>query len=165
MTDGPRAEAPKMFGTPAPTPPDELLPWSWAQSRLESARNIWLATVRPNGRPNTRPVWGTWTADGFAFSTGGRAGADLAANPACAVHLEDGWECVIIVEGQAEIVGDRREREAFCLAYNEKYDWSAHATDTGVGDDSGAAGPMLLVRPEVAYGWLANLARATRWRW
>lgn len=160
----PRAEAPSMFGAPPSTPTDDLLPWSWAVERLTTSRNFWLTTVRAGGGPNARPVWGTWSEVGFSFSTGGRAAANVAGNPACTVHLEDGWEC-LIVEGRAEVVTDPTARELFCAAYNAKYDWSLHLTPAGVGDDDGADGPMLLVRPEVAYGWLGNLLRATRWRW
>jgi hypothetical protein len=143
---------------------DDLLPWAWAAERLTTARNFWLTTVRADGRPNARPVWGTWDEHGFSFSTGGRAGADVVNNPACTVHLEDGWECVI-VEGRAEIVTDPNVREEFCIAYNHKYDWSLHLTRAGVGDDAGAEGPLLRIQPEVAYGWPGDLARATRWRW
>ena len=162
--DEPRAQAPSMFGEPPSTPPADLLPWSWAAERLAKARNVWLISVRADRQPNARPVWGIWNEDRFSFSTGGRAGADLATNPACTVHLEDGWECVI-VEGRAEVVTDPTARQAFCVAYNDKYDWSLHLTADGVGDDDGADGPMILIRPEIAYGWLSNLARATRWRW
>jgi hypothetical protein len=153
-----------MFGAPPSTRADELLPWSWAVDRLAGARNFWLTTVRPWCVPNARPVWGIWGEVGFSFSTGGRAARDLAANPACTVHLEDGWECVI-VEGRADIITDPEVRETFCVAYNNKYDWSLHLTEAGVGDDEGADGPMFLVRPERAYGWPGNIARATRWRW
>lgn len=29
-----------------------LLPWSWAESRLASSREYWIAMVRPDGRPH-----------------------------------------------------------------------------------------------------------------
>src|SRR5207249_5591723 len=32
--------------------------WSDAVARLESARNYWVATTRPDCRPHTMPVWG-----------------------------------------------------------------------------------------------------------
>src|SRR5439155_12821608 len=43
--------------------------WSDAAARLESARNYWVATTRPDGRPHTMPVWGLWLDDAVVFST------------------------------------------------------------------------------------------------
>jgi hypothetical protein len=37
-----------------------LLPWSWALERLRNARNYWLTTVWPDGRPHVMPVWAVW---------------------------------------------------------------------------------------------------------
>jgi hypothetical protein len=41
----PTAAPPVMYGAPAP--PGELLPWSWAEQQLVTARNYWIATTRP----------------------------------------------------------------------------------------------------------------------
>ena len=82
-------------------PPGELLPWSWAQQRLEAARAFWIATSRPDGRPHCRPMWGVWLADGWRFSTGSLARHNLVANPQITVHLDSGTE-VVIVEGAAK---------------------------------------------------------------
>jgi len=78
-----------------------LLPWSWAQQRLEAARAFWIATSRPDGRPHCRPMWGVWLADGWRFSTGSLARHNLVANPQITVHLDSGTE-VVIVEGAAK---------------------------------------------------------------
>ena len=52
----PRAGRPQMpsgYGINRST--DEgLLPWSWVQERLTTARNYWIATARPDGRPHDR---------------------------------------------------------------------------------------------------------------
>lgn len=37
---------------PFPTGPEEMLPWAPALERLATARNYWLATTRPDGRPH-----------------------------------------------------------------------------------------------------------------
>jgi hypothetical protein len=47
-----------------------LLPWSWAQERLETSRNYWISTTRPDGRPHTTPIWGVWWENCFYFSAG-----------------------------------------------------------------------------------------------
>ena len=59
--------------------------WSWAVERLTSSRNYFAATVRPDGRPHSMPVWGVWLDDAFWFNTGGesRKAKNLAANAHC----------------------------------------------------------------------------------
>jgi hypothetical protein len=52
---------------------------------------------------------------------------------------------------------------AFLAADNTKYDWDTVATDVGVADSSGAAGPAYRVRPRVVFGWDTDLRTATRW--
>lgn len=57
-------------------PADEgtgLLPWSWAQQRLSSSVNYWLASVWPDGRPHVMAVWGVWDGLLLWFSSGGRS--------------------------------------------------------------------------------------------
>jgi len=156
----PTATPPTMFGTPAP--PGELLPWSWAQQRLVAARTYWIATTRLDGRPHSRPVWGVWLPGGFWFSTGSLARHNLSANPHITVHLESGTE-VVIVEAVAAAVTGADRLQAFLAAYNAKYGWHAFATDDGVADSSGAAGPAYRLRPQVVFGWDTDLRTATRW--
>ncbi len=156
----PTAAPPVMFGVPAR--PGELLAWSWAQRRLVAARTYWIATTCPDGRPHCRPVWGVWLADGFWFSTGSLARHNLVANPQITVHLDGGTEVVIVDGVAAAVVGADRLR-AFLADYNTKYDWDAVATDAGVADSSGAAGPAYRVRPRVVFGWDTDLRTATRW--
>jgi hypothetical protein len=152
----PTAAPPVLYGA------GELLPWSWAEQRLLAARNYWIATTRPDGRPHCRPVWGVWLADGFWFSTGSLARHNLAANPQITVHLESGDQ-VVIVEGVAAAVTGAGRLQAFLAAYNPKYDWDAAATDDGVTDSAGAAGPAYRVRPRVVFGWDADMRAPTRW--
>ncbi len=47
-----------------------LLAWDWAVERLTKARNYWVATTCPDGRPHCVPVWGVWLDDAFYFSSG-----------------------------------------------------------------------------------------------
>src|SRR4030042_4304618 len=46
-----------------------LLPWEWAQERLEKSHNYWVATTRPDSRPHATAVWGIWWQNAFWFST------------------------------------------------------------------------------------------------
>lgn len=151
---------PVLFGLPAPA--GELLPWSWAEQRLVAARNYWIVTVRPTGVPHARPVWGVWRTSTFWFSTGSLARHNLAANPEITVHLESGDE-VVIMEGTARRVAGAELAPAL-PDYNAKYNWSARATEEGVTDDDGAAGPAYAVAPRVVFGWEADFDHPTRWQ-
>ncbi|MEH1128172.1 pyridoxamine 5'-phosphate oxidase family protein [Micromonospora sp. CPCC 206061] len=156
----PAAERPIMFGAPAP--PGDLLPWEWAERRLVAARNYWIASTRPGGRPHCRPVWGVWLAGGFWFSTGSLARHNLAAVPEISVHLESGDE-VVIVEGVAERVGGAERLGEFVVDYNAKYGWDMAPSLDGVADSSGASGPAYRVAPRVVFGWEPDMRAPTRW--
>ena len=123
------------------------LPWIWATERLTEARTYWIATTRPGGRPHSRPVWGIWLDDCFYFSTGSLAAENLATNPAITVHLESGSE-VVIMEGVAEPVSEVPLVERVVSVYNQKYHWDM--------DPNNLPGPFYAVRPQVAFGWLAD---------
>jgi hypothetical protein len=120
----------------------KTLPWSWALDRMCQCRNLWLTTVRPDGRPHMMPVWGLWLDDGFAFSTGAqsRKAKNIRANPNVAVATDDGAEALIIEGTVIEMPAS--SHAAFIQAYKHKYDWELTAD----------LGPFYLVRPQVAFG-------------
>jgi nitroimidazol reductase NimA-like FMN-containing flavoprotein (pyridoxamine 5'-phosphate oxidase superfamily) len=122
-----------------------LLPWSWATERLEQARNYWISTTRPDGRPHAMPVWGIWLDGTFFFGSGSDSAKsrNLAANPAVVVHLESGDETVI-VEGRAEPVLDDELERRIDEAYGPKYDWKPDESDST---------PWWAVQPRRAYAW------------
>jgi hypothetical protein len=141
---GPITDRPIMFGKAGLDP--VLLPWSWAVHRLATARNYWIASTRPDGRPHTRPVWGIWHADAVYFSTGSLAITNLAQNPNITVHLESGAE-VVIVESVAHTTDDVAELRPVALAYNAKYQWDL---------DPEHPDTWYVTRPQVAFGWIAD---------
>lgn len=150
-----------MYGEPAP--PGDLLPWDWARDRLERARDYWIGTVRPNGRPHSRPVWAVWLPDGLWFSTGSLARHNLATNPEITVNLGDADE-VVIVEGTALHVPDDEALRPMCEVYSAKYKYPISPIDGQVVDSSGTGGPAYLVRPRVIFGWDRRHTSPTRWR-
>ena len=104
-----------------------MVPWDEVERRLTAARNYWVSSTRPDGRPHAAPVWGLWLnvldiGSAFYFATDGQSvkGKNLAANPKVVVHLESGDE-VVVLEGSVEPVYDRRELAAFADAYQQKY--------------------------------------------
>jgi PPOX class probable F420-dependent enzyme len=145
------------YGLVAEKEGEGLLPWSWAVDRLTAARNYFIATTRPDGRPHVMVVWGLWLDDAFYFSTGrgSRKARNLAANPACVICPEDGEEAVL-VEGTAAELTDPAILEQFAHAYQQKYAW----------DVSGNREPVYVVRPRVVYGQIEKTftKSATRWQ-
>ncbi|MQY08222.1 pyridoxamine 5'-phosphate oxidase family protein [Actinomadura macrotermitis] len=125
-----------------------LLPWSWAVERLEAARNFWLSTVRPDGRPHAMPVWGAWDGERFWFSSSvpSRKLRNIRENPQVVVTTEAAEEPVVL-EGTAEIVTDARDLQRFIDLVNAKY-----ATGYGVDFLDPAVNATVAVRPQRAFG-------------
>jgi len=93
------------------------------RGRLAAARNLWVATVRPDGRPHLTPVW--YVVDGEAvlicISANSVKAANLRGNDRFACALEDG-NSPIIFEGRARFVEPPWPETAHG-AFKEKYDW------------------------------------------
>ncbi|MEQ7009433.1 pyridoxamine 5'-phosphate oxidase family protein [Actinopolymorpha sp. B17G11] len=158
----PEAAPPRMFGSVVPS---DLLPWGWAEERLTTALNYWVATASAAGRPHVRPVWGVWLDDSFVFAAGSPvAAANLAGNTEATVHLESSQD-VVIVEGAGERVVDGDELQRYVDANNHKYDYRAFVAGESVAAPGIAPGPAYRVRPRVVYGWEAELHNPTRWSW
>lgn len=154
------------YGVPADDP-DGLLPWSWAQERLVAARNYWLTTVDPGGRPHSMPVWGIWDADSerfwFSCDPGSFKARNLADNPWVVVAPEDTVD-VVSLEGTASLYGPN---EAIAVQVGTKYesDPDKQAELTGFFTET----PMYEVVPVKAFGVIERPddfgRRATRWMW
>ncbi len=81
-----------------------MLPWAWAEQRLTAARNYWVTSLWPDGRPHSMPVWGAWDGDVLWFSSSPRSrkARNLGADPRCVTT--DDAETPVVLEGSAEIV-------------------------------------------------------------
>ena len=93
-----------MQGYGVPKDSNGLIDWAWADERMRTARNYWIASTHPDGRPHVAPVWGFWI-DGvlyFGSDPASRKAKNIAANPNIVVHLESGAE-VVTLEGRAEL--------------------------------------------------------------
>lgn len=96
-----------------------------AAGRLDSARNIWLATVRPDGRPHLVPIWFVVAAGRWYICTGAESikARNLQANPRVALALEDGDQ-PFVVEGTARRV---TPSPAVVRKFKDKFDWDITA--------------------------------------
>lgn len=136
-----------------------LQAWSDIERQLVKAKNYWVATTRPDGRPHVMPVWGLWLQGVFYFSSdgGSRKARNIAASGRAVVHLESGDEAVI-VEGEAQRVMDRALFAKVDAAYTKKYRMGL----SGIPGDVG----VFAVRPKVVFAWREKdfPKSATRWR-
>jgi nitroimidazol reductase NimA-like FMN-containing flavoprotein (pyridoxamine 5'-phosphate oxidase superfamily) len=146
------------YGLPSTAPDPDRTSWEQARGLLGAARNYWLSTAGPSGRPHAMPVWGIWLDEAVLFSTGrnSRKGRDLTANPEVVIHLESGDD-VVILEGAVEEVTDPAVLARFADAYEVKYQFRPETADP---QDATYA-----VRPRVAFTWLERdfVESAARW--
>jgi Pyridoxamine 5'-phosphate oxidase len=160
----PKASRPHMPGYGLPKGTKGLLPWSWAEQRLEKSHNYWITTSRPDGSPHTMVVWGLWMDGTFLFSTGrqSRKARNLEQSKNCVVCNEQAHEAVI-VEGIAEETPDIALRREFLCRTERKYKFDMSGFEK---DILALKEPIFAVRPRVVFGLQEkkSLNTATRWK-
>jgi len=147
-----RPHLPRGYGIEKATgAPGARLPWSRVREWLAAARNYWVCTTRPDGRPHAKPVWGVWIEDQLLFSTHPETitARNLEANPALVAHLESGDQ-VAIVEGTAMRLDDRALLARFGETYQAKYDWPLRREDL---DPANPDAAYYALRPRVVLSW------------
>jgi hypothetical protein len=155
---------PDGYGVPEPT--DGLLTWDQVEQRLVAATQYWMATTRPDGRPHVVPRWGVWL-DGRLWYDGSPDTLhvrNLTANPSCVLHLEDGWECVI-VEGTSgpEAPPGLETGARIAAAIGHKYGPKGYSPDPDAWEGPGAGG-LLRFTPVKAMAWFDFPKDVTRFR-
>jgi nitroimidazol reductase NimA-like FMN-containing flavoprotein (pyridoxamine 5'-phosphate oxidase superfamily) len=156
-----------MNGSAAPTP------WDWVRGHLRrSTATYWLATVRPNGAPQVRPVLAVWVEGRLhvCMGPGTRKARNLARDARCVVTVEhEGLD--LVVEGTAVKVRDEDTLGRVAQAYDAIYGWQVTVRDGALDAAGGAgiAGPppydVYQVAPATAYGFGTDKPlAATRWR-
>lgn len=103
--------------------------------RLVESRNLWLATVRPDGRAHVAPVWFVYVENRIWIGTGlGSVRVrNLRHNPTASACLEDG-DAPVVAEGT--VVIHEVERPAMVVgAFRIKYRWDITIdVDSDVGE-------------------------------
>jgi nitroimidazol reductase NimA-like FMN-containing flavoprotein (pyridoxamine 5'-phosphate oxidase superfamily) len=91
------------------------------------ARNVWFATVRPDGRPHLVPIWFVIEGDRWyvCMQANSVKARNLKANPAVSLALEDG-EHPYVIEGQARAIATA---VSVAEKFKAKYDWDLAADD------------------------------------
>lgn len=156
-----RPKFPEGYGIPKDT--KGVLPWNWVEERMAKARNYWVGTTRPDGRPHARPVDGVWVEGALCF--GGapetRWVRNLEKNAAMTVHLGSETD-VVILEGTAEWVTDAKDPVVGPMLAESKRKYPEYY---GHGGGAPPFRPFWMLRPRVAYAWTLEKfpASATRW--
>jgi PPOX class probable F420-dependent enzyme len=100
-----------------------------ALERLGSSMAAWLTTVKPDGQPQSMPVWYVW--DGAEILVYGdhraRRNGNLATNPKVGFHLPDNGngQDIVAIEGEARVDHDHPgvpENSAYLAKYGEWID-------------------------------------------
>ena len=160
-----------------------LIPWEKVGARIDQGfaqapeeggpdrHTCWVTTVRPDGRPHSRPVGVLWLDDVFWFTSGPgtRKARNLAANPRCSVSVAT-HDFDLVAEGEAVKVSDQATLERIAAAYNDE-GWPASARDGGLWAEYSApsAGPppwhVYRMTPDTVFAFGASEPYgATRYR-
>jgi nitroimidazol reductase NimA-like FMN-containing flavoprotein (pyridoxamine 5'-phosphate oxidase superfamily) len=141
--------------------PNAFVRWEDIEQRLAAARNYWLCSVRPDGRPHVMPRWGAFVDGRFYYdgSPETRHARNLAANPNIAIHLESGDQ-VVVLEGVAAPVGKpaRELAEKIARSYREKYRDQGYAPKA----DQWDAGGLYEFTPRKCLAWTQFTQDPTR---
>ena len=105
------------------------LPYNWGDMNAETAdrlaneKIIWMATVRPDGRPHLVPIWFVTYEDAvfICMQEGSVKARNLAHNPRIALSLQDGMY-PLIAEGTVTVV-QRPYPDALAALFQNKYEW------------------------------------------
>jgi nitroimidazol reductase NimA-like FMN-containing flavoprotein (pyridoxamine 5'-phosphate oxidase superfamily) len=102
--------------------PTGLVPWGDVAAELAAARNYWIATVTPDGRPHATPIWGVWHEDRFYFGVDAQSqkSRNLEASSKAVVHLESG-DNVVILDCDVRAEQDPERSASMLAAYASKY--------------------------------------------
>jgi len=94
-----------------------------AVQRLETERNLWVASARPDGRPHLVPVWFVYQAEKFYFCIQPESvkARNLSRNPRVVLALEGG-SSPVICEGSAALLSGPPPPIVLDL-FQHKYEW------------------------------------------
>lgn len=137
-----------------PVMPECLYAASVSLERLATSRNVWMPTVREDGRPHVAPVWFVYVDDRIWIGTGSSSVRvrNLRRNSTATVALEDG-DAPVVADGTV-VLHDVERPAPVVDAFRAKYSWDITVE---VDDDIGEL-TLLEFRP---HRWLFGLALPT----
>ncbi len=156
----PKISRPK-FPTGYVENPTKTVAWEAVEQRLSEAKNYWLCSVRPDGRPHVIPRWAVYV-DGKIYYDGSpetRHARNIAQNPQAALHLESGDQALII-EGTAGEAGRPSAELAakIAAAYRAKYTQFGYSPEP----DQWNEGGLFVFTPKKVLTWTNFMDDPTR---
>ncbi len=141
--------------------PTTSVPWEQVEARLTEAKNYWLCSVRPDGRPHAVPRWAVYVEGRIYYdgSPATRHARNIARNPHVCLHLESG-DRALIVEGEAREAGQPAPELAQKLsaAYRAKYTAFGYAPEPNQWDEGG----LFVFTPRKVLTWTNFMEDPTR---
>ena len=100
------------------------------EARLGRQKEIWMATVRSDGRPHLTPLWFIWLEEKIWISTGmaTQKFTNLRGNQSVVLALPDPLN-VLIIEGEAHVAA-RNEVDKLADYFFNKYEWDFRYDDS-----------------------------------
>lgn len=137
-----------------------MIEWAWVDEQLTKARNYWIGTVTPEGKPHVMPVWGVWLDGVFYFGSDreSRKSKNIDAQPEIVVHLESGDDAVI-VEGRAERITEAAQLDKLSAVYDAKY--PGYTPDFKSEPDT----VIFAITPKKVFAWKESDFPNTATRW
>lgn len=111
-----------MYRKPARVEPDR---WEDVADALTDALEYWLTTVRPDGTPHPRVMWGLWQDARLLLSPPATQHTHVLNSNRVAAQVQLN-ERIVIVEGTALEETDSNAIDAFVADYSAKYDHELH---------------------------------------
>lgn len=104
--------------------------WRLIEARLSRESNIWIATVRGDGRPHLVPLWYIWLNDKIYVCTGSETQkyTNMYHNQNVALSLPDAVN-VVVIEGEAH-TADRALTDPLAEHFHNKYEWDFRYDET-----------------------------------
>jgi hypothetical protein len=153
----PKVSRPRMpDGYGVPDDMKDALSYDHVRERMAAARNYWVASVNPNGRPHARPIWGGWIDD-LLYLEGSpetRTMRNITDQGWASVNLDSGDE-VVVVEGPVEVVGKMEPALFQRLADQMEGKYKSYRPESGDG--------MRRLTPKKVFAWTSFPKDVTRW--
>lgn len=95
------------------------------RKRFDNETNMWLSTVRPDGRPHLVPVWFVYWKGKLFINIESKSvkSRNIENNKKVSMSLENGTlHSVVICEGQANLI-DTPVPDQVIESFRKKYDW------------------------------------------
>lgn len=141
--------------------PTSEVPWDYVTQQLTEAKNYWLCSVYPDGRPHVIPRWAVFL-DGKIYYDGSpktRHARNIMENPRISLHLESGDQ-VVILEGTAR-PAEKPSPELgrkLAQAYQAKYAPHGYAPEPDQWDEGG----LYVFTIQQAIAWTNFMADPTK---